>query len=281
MKKIETVLIIGVGLIGGSLGKAIKKKKLAREVLGFSRKQSTLLQAKRAKAIDRGSTQLEKVVPQADLIVLATPVNKIITLSKKIAALKKPDCVVTDVGSVKGSIVSVCDPLFKGMFLGGHPMAGSEKSGVVFADEKIFQKSICILTPTKKTRPKTKQLVSDLWRAVGAKLHQLTPKEHDNITAFISHFPHLLSVALVQSIETDQNKYLKFAGTGFKDMTRLAGGDPQLWVEILLSNKTELKKTLNKSISLLNHWKKNLETEKTQVLLADLKKANRVRKKLA
>ncbi len=281
MKQVaETILIVGVGLIGGSLGKAIKKRRLAKQVIGVSRKQATLRAAKKAGAIDVGSTQLEKMVPKADIIVIAAPLDKVIPLAKKIAKLKKPDAVVTDVGSVKGKILTSCEPFFNGTFVGGHPMAGSEKTGVAFAKEKLFEDTVCILTPTKKTQSSAKRKVEQLWKGVGAKVSLLSAKEHDNVTAYISHLPHLLSVALVQSLPLKQRNYLKFIGTGFKDMSRLAGGDSKLWLEILLSNKSEVQKSLNQNIKELQKWKRLLETENQQAVLSQLQQARSTRRKI-
>ena len=284
MKKIaNNILIVGVGLIGGSLGKAIKKNRLADHVWGVSRKQAHLSLAKKLGVIDAGSTRLEEWVPKADLIVLAAPVSQILPLAQKVAKLKSPQAVVTDVSSVKGALVATCDKLFQGMFVGGHPMAGSDQSGVAFANPQLFKGAVCLLTPTQKTEKKAEQKVAALWRAVGARVTQMSPEEHDTVTAHISHLPHLISAALVQSLNRGKNRaeqFLPFAGGGFRDMSRIAGSDPQLWAEILLSNRTEIKKVLGQTLTLLQQWKNFLETKNEKKILSALKEAQMIRRKL-
>jgi prephenate dehydrogenase len=283
-KKIaNNILIIGVGLIGGSLGKAIKKNHLADHVWGVSRKQAHLTLAKKSGVIDAGSTRLEEWVSKADLIVLAAPVSQILPLAKKVARLKSPHAVVTDVSSVKGALVATCDDLFHGMFVGGHPMAGSDQSGVAFANPALFKGAVCILTPTKKTDKKAEQKVAALWRAVGARVALMSPEQHDTVTAHISHLPHLLSAALVQSLNCGKNKpeeFLAFAGGGFRDMSRIAGSDPELWAEILLANRTEIKKALGQTLTLLQQWKNFLETKNEKKILKALSQAQSIRRKL-
>lgn len=282
-KSADTVLIIGVGLIGGSLAKAIKKNRLADHVWGVSRKEAHLTLAKKSGVIDAGSTRLEEWVPKADLIVLAAPVSQILSLAKKVAQLKSPHAVVTDVSSVKGALVATCDTLFKGMFVGGHPMAGSDQSGVAFANAELFKGAVCILTPTQKTKKRAKQKVAQLWRAVGARVTQMSPEKHDIVTAHISHLPHLLSAALVQSLNCEKNRaeqFLPFAGGGFRDMSRIAGSDPELWAEILLFNRIEIKKALSQTLTLLQDWKKFLETKNEKEILKALTEARAIRRKL-
>ncbi len=284
MKKIaDTILIIGVGLIGGSLAKAIKKNRLANHVWGVSRKQANLTQAKKLGVIDAGSTRLEDWVSKADLIVLAAPISQILPLAQKVALLKSKECMVTDVSSVKGALVATCDTLFKGMFVGGHPMAGSDQSGVAFANAELFKGAVCILTPTQKTKKQAEQKVAQLWRAVGARVTQMSPEKHDTVTAQISHLPHLLSTALVQSLNCGKNRageFLPFAGGGFRDMSRIAGSDPELWAEILLSNRIKIKKALSQTVTLLQQWKKFLETKNEKEILKALTEARAIRRKL-
>lgn len=236
MRAFKKVAIIGIGLIGGSIALAIKRNGLAQKIVGVSRHEKTIILAKKIKAIDAGSLSLN-IIKGADLVIFATPVKTIITLAKRVAELVGRDCLITDVGSTKKEIVSCLDSLFKN-YIGSHPLAGSEKRGVISAKEDIFRSSLCIITPTARTTSLAKNKVSLFWKKLGAKIAVLSPEEHDRIIAFVSHLPHVAAFSLINSV-TD--KYLKFAASGLKDTTRIASSDSHLWTDILLSNKQLLK----------------------------------------
>ena len=252
MAAVNRVTIIGLGLIGGSLGMAIRKKRLAREVVGFSRKPSTLKAAKRKGAIGSGSTHLRAAVAGADIVVLATPVDLIVPLAKQIALWMKPGSVITDVGSTKAKIVATLDrslPKHVG-FVGGHPIAGSEERGIEAADGALFDGSLCILTPTRKTAAKALKQVADLWKPLVSQVVILGPKEHDRLLGATSHLPHLLAFALAGAVTPAG---LPQAPRSFLDMTRIAKSDPDLWDDILLSNREEL-------VRLMDHFSKQWRT---------------------
>jgi len=267
------VTIIGVGLIGGSLGLAIKKKRLARQVIGFSRRQKTISQALKLKAIDKGTLDLNKAIKGSDLIVLATPAETIIKLAKLIAKIVKEDCIVTDVGSCKAKIIASLEKNFPKniKFIGGHPLAGSEKKGVVFACPDMFVKSLCILTPTKKTDLLAFKKIKTLWQRLGADIKILSPLEHDKILAFVSHLPHFISFSLIQSVP---DKFLKFAPQGLKDMTRIASSDPIIWRDIFSENKKQLLSSIDKFETTLKKIRKLIRSSngaKLVKVLADIK----------
>lgn len=277
----KNLVIVGVGLIGGSLGLAVKKKRLAQKVIGVSRKLSTLREARRLHAIDEGTLDLKKAVSIADLVVLATPVSSVIPLAKKIAPFRPAHCVVTDVASTKGDIVSKCEKLFDGYFVGGHPMSGSEKHGVNYSKVDLFKNSVCILTKTGS--PSSKNKVASLWRGVGAKVKWLHPKEHDAIVASVSHFPHLLSSLLVLSQNQKKknvNQLLDFSAGGFRDMTRIAASHPQLWTDIFLDNKKEIIKMIDHFNLLLQDWRRYLKNENDKKISTLLSQAKHLREKL-
>ncbi|HOX54969.1 MAG: prephenate dehydrogenase/arogenate dehydrogenase family protein [Candidatus Omnitrophica bacterium] len=249
------VTIIGVGLIGGSLGMAIKKNRLARRVVGFPHRKATIRQALKLKVIDKGTLELKEAVKDADLVVLATSTQTIVTLAQKILKLAKKNCIITDVGSSKLAIVSSIEKrLPKDIkFVGGHPLAGSEKKGVEFASADIFKQSLCILTPTSRTDRGALNKIKKLWISVGASVKTLTPQNHDRILAYISHLPHIIAFSLIQSIPEE---FLKLSPRGLKDMTRIASSDPVLWRDIFSSNKRQVLNAVGAFLSSLETFVK-------------------------
>lgn len=239
MRLFNKAAIVGVGLIGGSMALAIKRKKLANQVIGVSRHKKTLLRAKKRRAIDKGSQDIG-IVKDADLVILATPVNTILNLAPIISKIIRPDCIVSDVGSTKQKIVSQLDKIFP-RYVGSHPLAGSEKRGMINAHPDIFKGSLCILTPTKNTDRGALEKIRRLWRQLGAEVFSLTPAIHDKILSFVSHLPHIVAFSLIDIIP---KQYLEFASTGLKDATRIAASDSQLWLDIFLSNRKNMLKTL-------------------------------------
>lgn len=235
MKVFNKVAIIGVGLIGGSIALAIKRKHLAKQIVGVSFHQSSVTTAKKLNIIDAGSTNLN-IIRGADLVIFATPVNTIIEDAFKVSKLVKENCLITDVGSTKSVIVRKLDKLFP-RFIGGHPLAGSEKRGIKNATYKLFDKTTCILTPTKNTEKQALFEISAFWKALGCNVVIMPCFLHDKILSFVSHLPHIVSYSLIESIPKD---YFKFASTGLKSTTRIAASDAKLWTEIFLSNKDNI-----------------------------------------
>ncbi len=240
MKAFKKAAIIGTGLIGGSLGLEIRKRGLAKEVVGVSRKAKNVALAKRMGAIDRGSTSLD-IIRGADLVVLATSVASIIGMSVKVAELIGQDALVTDVGSTKEEIAVRLSKVFPN-FVGGHPLAGSEKRGIAAAQKGLFSNALCMLTPLKTTNKSAVAKVKALWKAVGARVVLINPAEHDRLLSYISHLPHAAAFALMNSIP---GNYALLGAAGLKDTTRIAGSDPELWSEILISNKKNVTSALD------------------------------------
>ena len=229
------VVIIGTGLIGGSIGLALKKQHLAGQITGLSRQRENARLAKKVGAIDRIGSSLE-VVADADLVILATPIDTIIDFAGKISNKLKKDCMVIDVGSSKERIVSKLSALLPN-FLGCHPLAGSEKRGVANLQSDIFKGSICIITPTVKTNWRTLNKVMLLWKKLGADIVILSAKKHDQVLAFTSHLPHAAAFALIGSIP---EQFLSISSGGLSDTTRIAASDANLWSQIFLSNRENL-----------------------------------------
>jgi prephenate dehydrogenase len=233
-----TVAIVGIGLIGGSLGQALRKTKRYR-VLGIARRVQTIHEAKRAGAIDAGSLDLTEVY-QADIVVLCTPVNTIIPLIEKMKPYLKAHAIVTDVGSVKG----LFDRKIRGVrFVGAHPLAGSHKTGVSAARPDLFKKAVCVLIPQA---PAAALVIRKMWEATGARVIVMTAEAHDAAVALTSHLPHLLAHALVQAMAKRPNqRILKSLMAGsFRDATRVASSDPEQWVQIFQANLKNLRQAV-------------------------------------
>ncbi|MCM8801556.1 MAG: prephenate dehydrogenase [Candidatus Omnitrophica bacterium] len=275
MKIFNKIAIVGVGLMGGSLGLAIKDKGLSAEVLGISRKRKTLRLAKEKKAIDRGFRELS-VLKDVDLVILATPVETIIDLAKKISKIISKDCLVTDVGSTKEKVVSYLDKLFPN-YIGSHPLAGSEKRGIRFADKDIFKGSLCILTPTKNTSFKALTKIKRFWQMLGVKVVLLSPQFHDKVLSFISHLPHILAFSL---INTTPKRFLDFAASGFKDTTRIASSDREIWQDIFLSNRRCILKAIDLFQQNLSKIKSAIKTRDKEFLNKFINQAKRKREQL-
>jgi len=274
------VAIIGVGLIGGSIGIALKKKRLAKEIIGLCHRKSTINIALRHKAIDKGTLNLKEAVRDADLIILSTPINFIIKLAYRITRLAKKDCILTDVGSSKFAIVNAIERHLPNnvKFMATHPLAGSEKKGVRFACGELFSNSICIFTPTKNTDKSVMRRVGKLWRSLGAKVVILGPSEHDSIISFISHLPHMLAFSLINSIP---QKYLRFATRGLQDSTRIAASDPLVWRDICLTNSNQILKAIKAFEFHLSKIKRSVKEKDAKVILKVFKNAKVKREALS
>ena len=249
------VTIIGIGLIGGSLGKAIRKNHLAREVVGVAQRQATLTTAIKNQAIDHGYLDVKKAVINADLVVLATPVSIITGILSMIGPHLKRNCIITDVGSSKQSIVHAAQQYLSPsvFFVGSHPLAGSEKRGVQYAQEELFKNSLCIMTPTESTHRMARERVKLLWTKLGCQVKFLSPEEHDRILAYISHLPHVVAYALMETIPPE---HLTYAAQGLKDSTRIASSSPSMWTDICLGNAKNLIRTLDDLVKNLSAIRK-------------------------
>jgi prephenate dehydrogenase len=241
----EKAAILGVGLIGGALGMVMKKKRVVKEVIGVGKDPSQLELAIDREAIDRYEKDPRKAVEDADLVILATPVMSFEPLTALILPHLKQDAVVTDVGSVKAGIVDRLDRIVekRARFVGGHPIAGSERSGVEAATAELFKGSLCVITPTPHTHLDAIEAVKSLWEEAGCRVILMEAATHDRILAAVSHLPHLTAYALVNAVLEAQVKNhdpLQFAGGGFRDFTRIAASSPEMWRDICLSNRDQI-----------------------------------------
>ena len=236
MARFNRVTIVGLGLIGGSLGMALRRRRLATRVVGLSRTRARINRAKALGAIDEGFTLAEAAVGDAEIVVLATPVDAMLPLGKRLASLMKPGSILTDVGSTKRRIVQGFERgLADGIaFVGAHPLAGSEQQGIEAASPDLFTDALCIVTPTKRTDRRAVRAVTTLWKPLVRRVVTMDPERHDRVLAAVSHLPHVLAFCLVSA--TDRQA-LELAPRSFLDATRVAQSDPELWDDILLSNR--------------------------------------------
>jgi prephenate dehydrogenase len=236
MKHFRNVAIIGTGLIGGSIGLALRQRGLADTVVGIGRRQVSLRIARRVGAVSNTTIDIDKGVAEAELIVVCTPVGRIAEHVRQ-AAMNCPEgTLITDAGSTKRTIVEALDnSLPRGCrFLGSHPLAGSEKSGPSYADANLFEGRVALITPTSNTRTEDFARIEEFWESLGSVVIQMSPEEHDKALALSSHLPHVAAVALAAALP---EKYFRLSGTGMLDTTRLASGDPELWKQILTHNR--------------------------------------------
>ena len=271
MKNIHNVAVIGLGLIGGSLAMAIKNVNKDITVTGFDIIQDAMNIAKYRNIIDSIASDYAEAVKNADLVIVATPISNIREVVNEIKPYLKKGVIVTDVGSAKENIVKEVGAMLSpdSIFIGGHPMAGSENEGVLSARQDLFKNAFYILTPTDNT--KTESLVSlhSLLTKIGAKVVSLSPKEHDEIVSLISHLPHIISTNLVKLVDDEQaelKNLFKLCAGGFRDMTRIAASNPKMWQDITFENKNEIIKALDKYIGYLQKFKESLHTGDTEYI---------------
>ena len=257
------VTIIGVGLLGGSLGLVLKEKGLAQSVIGVGRRRENLELAVQIGAIDGFATNPEEAVSQSDLIVLATPVDTYISQVKKWGNSLVPGTIVSDVGSVKGDLVFEMESLLSGssFFVGAHPIAGKEKSGVTHASSNLFQGARCVVTPTPQTNPEAREKICRLWEATGSRVLSMDPILHDWVLGAVSHLPHIAAFSLMHTLQALQSRtadgvgLLDFSGGGLRDTTRIAASSPEMWRDICLANRDNLVEMIDQYIQQLQTFK--------------------------
>lgn len=239
----RTTTIVGVGLIGGSLGLALRQRELSRRVIGVGHRQSSLDRALELGAVDEATLDVAEGIAQAELVVLATPISLMADLVRQAHDRIPRGCILTDVGSTKGRLVRALEELAgdQAHYVGSHPIAGSEQRGVDHARGDLFDGRLCLLTPTSRTNEQALGAIAELWRAVGAHVRIVGPAEHDRLVASASHLPHLAAAALVNVMPSDA---MACVGTGFLDTTRIAAGDPRLWADVCLQNPGRILEAL-------------------------------------
>ncbi len=261
------ITIVGVGLLGGSLGLAVKHRRLARQVAGYVRREASIKDCEKAGAVDFATTDLPAAVWDADLVILCTPLAQMRSLVKQLLPALKRGTIVTDVGSVKASVVKDVELLIEkagAHFVGSHPMAGAEQAGISAARADLFECAMCVVTPTKRTHRAALRQVEQFWKSVGGRLLSLTPEMHDALVSRSSHLPHVVAATLAASVLDPKHSKQQAAlcATGFRDTTRVASGSPEMWRDIALANRAQLRGALDEFVRELQRVQKILRRGK-------------------
>lgn len=268
MMLFENVTILGLGLIGGSLARALRRASLCASITGYGRREGALQQAVEQGIIDRYSLEVREAVAGADLVVLATPLATTEPLLRTIQDVLKPDCIITDVGSAKAVVVAaaraVLTPERLPLFVPAHPIAGTEQSGVEASFAELFEDHVVIITPLAETNRAAAEAITQMWQGVGARVVELEVAHHDEVLAATSHLPHVLVYTLIDCLARMQDKeeIFAYAAGGFADFTRVASSSPEMWRDICLSNATSL-------LSVLDRFEQHLQEARQAIADAD------------
>jgi prephenate dehydrogenase len=246
----KKITIVGVGLLGGSIGLAVRQRRLAREIAGFVRRAASVKDCEKACAADYATTDLLAAVSNADLVILCTPLAQMRSLTEQILPALKRGAIVTDVGSVKAGVVRELESLVQksgAHFVGSHPMAGGEKMGVLAARADLYANSVCVVTPTKKSNTNAIRKLEKFWQSLGAQTLRLDAAEHDLLVSRSSHLPHVVAATLANLVLNPGNPKTQTAlcATGFRDTTRIASGSPEMWRDIALANRKNVSRAMD------------------------------------
>lgn len=285
-ERFRQITIIGTGLIGGSIGMAARRRALAKRVVGVGRKEDDADGPVRFGAVDVFTDDAAEAVKKADLVVLAVPVGQLEAVARSIAPSLQNGTTVTDVGSVKGGLVGRLEGSLgpQARFVGGHPIAGRERSGVAAADADLFEGAVCVLTPTPATDAKALDAVEALWTGLGARVVRLDPGEHDRIFAAVSHLPHLVAYALISALtEMDEQDpgLMSHSAGGLRDFTRIAASSPEMWRDICLANPDRIVEAVARFERSLSRLKSAVAAGDGEWLLAEFSAARTTRERLA
>lgn len=258
------ITLVGVGLLGGSLGLALRRRKLAKLIAGYVRRDASIKDCERSGATDYATTNLLAAVSDADLVVLCTPLAQMKQLVRQMLPALKPGAIVTDVGSAKGRVVAEIESMIAkagAHFIGSHPMAGGEKSGVLAARGDLFECAVCVVTPTKKSNSAAVTKVEKLWKSVGGRLLRLTPEAHDALVSRSSHLPHVVAATLASTVLDPKHPkdIATLCATGFRDTTRIASGSPEMWRDIALTNRKQIGRALSGFVAELEKFQAALK----------------------
>ncbi|MGM7721928.1 prephenate dehydrogenase [Metabacillus sp. Hm71] len=280
---VKKIYLIGLGLIGGSIALAIKRKNPAIHIIGFDINEDQASLAKKIGAIDEISAALIPDLTDVDIIFISTPVEQTIKIIEQLhSAELKQGVIITDVGSTKAQIVECANKYLNGRikFIGGHPMAGSHKSGILAAKPHLFENAFYILTPSEYVTPQDLARLTDVLEGTKANFIEMTPEEHDKVTGIISHFPHIVAASLVCQAEYHEEEFplvKRLAAGGFRDITRIASSNPAMWRDILLQNKRPLLELFDEWIAEMNRVKSLVANEEADQLYSYFEHAKQYR----
>jgi prephenate dehydrogenase len=284
----KQMTIVGVGLIGGSLGMICKRKGLVESIIGAGRREENLRKAIELKAIDRYSHDLREAASGSDLLILATPVDSFESALKTCGPVLAPGAIVTDVGSVKGPLVGRMESLVPSgvSVVGAHPIAGKEKTGVAAASMELFHGARCILTPTPRSNPDAIARIRFLWEATGARVSEMDPDLHDRVLGAVSHLPHVVAFALVNAVAALQDSHSAgldlqaFAGAGYRDTTRIAASSPEMWRDICLWNRDNIVSQIELYQACLDKLKALIKAGDAAALIRELERVKERRESI-
>ena len=275
---INKITIIGVGLIGGSLAKAIKENNLAKVVFGFGRDSNRLEEAQKANVIDQFSTNLNDAINNSDIVIIATPVGCFQEILSEIKPFLTSKIVMSDVGSTKTNIASIVSQTlgdYSNYFIPAHPIAGKEKSGFEASESNLFNNRKVIITPLETSSPDSINLIQKMWEGTGADVDFMSPESHDELLGMTSHLPHMLAFSLVNYLISKNPSASIYAAGGFKDFSRIASGDAVMWRDICIQNKDQIishikgyQKTLNSLVDAIE----NENSDELDLLFTSAKK---------
>jgi prephenate dehydrogenase len=274
--------LVGVGLLGGSLGLALKRRQLADSVTGFVRRAASVAECEGLGAVYPATRDLRRAIEGAELIVLCTPIGRMRPLVMQMLPVLEAGAILTDVGSVKGSVVRDLESLAAqagAHFVGSHPMAGSEKTGVAAARADLFVKAVCVITPTRNSNQGAVRKVEQLWRSVGARLLRLTPQAHDDLVSRSSHLPHVVAAELANLVlgPRQPKEQGLLCANGFRDTTRIASGSPEMWRDIAMANRENLSRALSSFMDDLRAFRRALKRGDEQAISAFFERARQRR----
>jgi len=271
LKSVKKIAIIGVGFMGGSLALAMKRKFANISIWGYARSQKSYNKLKKLKILDKATLNLEKCVLNADIVILALPVEAVIACLEEIAPLLRKNSIVFDLGSTKKLIEKAALSYLpkEVSFVGCHPLCGSEKSGAEFARWDTYKNSICLIASSAKE--KAAKIIEQFWKKLGSKVIFMSSGSHDELLSSISHFPHLISFSLIQ---LTPDNYLKFCSGSFKDLTRISSSPASIWADIFFSNKKNLINDIDGFVKVLSKFKEFLEKGNKRDVFNLIKKAN-------
>jgi prephenate dehydrogenase len=280
--KLQKIVLLGTGLIAGSFSLALRRARLVEQVIGVGRSAPNLARAIELRVIDVASHDAATAVQEADLVFLGTPVGQMGALLQQIAPHLKPTCLVTDGGSTKQDVCELYRqflPQHLAYCVPGHPIAGSDLSGASAASYGLYEGRRVVLTPLAETLPASTAAINALWQACGAVVHEMDAATHDGVFAAVSHIPHLVSFAYMNAVLAKDNaaQCLDFAGTGFRDFTRIAGSHPEMWRDITLANQTAILADLQANVTQLQSLIGLIQAGETSALTEYIHRASQAR----
>ena len=282
------VAIVGIGLIGSSLARVLKHNRLAETIVVYDKNPEYGKKAVEIGIADENAGSAVAAAAGADLVVLSTPVGAYGEISKEIMPVLKKGTIITDVGSVKKYAIAEIEkyiPADSGIvYVPGHPVAGTEKSGPEAGFLELFEGRWCILTPGKFATPEAVEKISEMWRAAKMKIDTMTPEHHDKVMAAVSHLPHLIAFSIVGTVADlegyEQQEIIKYSASGFRDFTRIAGSDPTMWRDILLNNKETILELIQRFVEDLIALERNIRWDEGNKLFELFSRTQKIRKEV-